>query len=58
MSTSLRVSCLCGNTERLSNKMEKFNICLSKFMSDSQTGKIKLICKACGQETDEILIGN
>ena len=55
---SLRVSCICGNTEHLSNKMENFKLCLTKFSLDSKTARIRLVCKTCGQETEEILIGN
>lgn len=55
---NLRISCVCGNTELLSNKMENFNIDLVKFFVDSGTGKIKVICKACKKESEEILIGN
>jgi len=55
---SLRISCVCGNTELISNKMEKFNIDLIKFFVDSGTGKVKIICKACEKNSEEILIGN
>jgi hypothetical protein len=54
----MRVSCTCGNTEIFSNKMEHFEIHLIKFTEDSETGKISVICKSCGNETEEILIGN
>ncbi len=55
---SLRISCVCGNTEHLSNKMEKFEVCLTKFSPDSKTARVRLICKACTQATEDILIGN
>ena len=58
MSSSLRLSCTCGNTEILSNNMEKFQFSLIKFSPDSKTGKMRIICKACGQETEDLLIGN
>ncbi len=58
MSNSFRLSCTCGNTEIVSNQMEKFQFSLVKFSVDSKTGKMRIICKACGQETEELLIGN
>jgi len=54
----MRISCTCGNTEMLSNKMENFEVHLIKFSSDSETGRISIVCNACGHESEEILIGN
>ncbi|XFO64819.1 hypothetical protein SPSIL_009280 [Sporomusa silvacetica DSM 10669] len=53
----MRISCRCGHTETFSNKMENFEIRLIRFSVDSKTGVISIICKSCGQETEEILIG-
>ncbi len=54
----MRISCICGNTETFSNKMENFEVHLIKFTADSKTGVISVVCKLCGQKTEEILIGN
>jgi hypothetical protein len=54
----MRISCTCGNTETLSSEMENFEVHLIKFSSDSQTGKISVICNVCGNESEEMLIGN
>jgi len=53
----MRISCKCGHTETFSNKMKNFEIRLVKFSADSKTGVISIVCKACGQATEEILIG-
>ena len=54
---TMRISCRCGNTETFSNRMGNFEIHFIKFSADSKTGVITVVCKACGQETEEILIG-
>lgn len=53
----MRISCRCGNTETFSNKMDNFDVHLIRFSVDSKTAVISVVCKACGQETEEILIG-
>ena len=55
---SLTVSCICGNTDHLSNKMETFEVHLVRFTTDSKTGVIFVVCKLCGHKTEPILIGN
>jgi hypothetical protein len=54
----MRISCTCGNTESISNKMENFEVHLIKFTPDSETGRISVVCNVCGHETEEVLIGN
>jgi hypothetical protein len=54
----MRISCTCGNTETLLNKMENFEIRLIRISEDSKTLVISVVCKLCSNETEKILIGN
>jgi hypothetical protein len=51
------ISCICGNAEKLSNKMENFEIRIVRTSADSKTLIISVVCKLCGQETESILLG-
>ncbi|XER15644.1 hypothetical protein SATMO3_59400 [Sporomusa aerivorans] len=53
----MRISCRCGHTELLSNKMENFEVHLIRFFIDSKTGVISVVCKNCGHKSEEVLIG-
>ena len=54
----MRISCICGNTETISNKMDNFEIHVIRHSSDSKTVVISILCKLCEQETEQILLGN
>jgi hypothetical protein len=52
------ISCICGNTEKFSNKMENFETRIIKNSEDSKTLVVAVGCRLCGRESEKILLGN
>ena len=54
----MQINCTCGNIEKFSNKMENFEVHIVRNSVDSKTLIIAVVCKLCGEETEQILLGN
>lgn len=54
----MRIICTYGNTESISNEIRNFENRLIRYSADSKTVVISVVCKVCGHETEQIVIGN